>query len=154
MLLSLKRKLNNAFTVNAASSDDDKQPAINMAVTALLIEAAQADYDFSSDEVDQIRRSLTSKFKIPEQDINDLMESAHAELDSATCLHELTAVINDNWGLSDKVLLLDALWQVVLSDQRLDPHEQHLMRKLQGLLYIPQSEYIAAKIRAKSRVCE
>ena len=154
MLLSLKRKLERTFAVEAAASKDEPLPVVNLAAAALLIEAAEADCDFQDEEIDQIRRSLTTQFAIPEQEIDELLELAHAELDSATCLHEITTVINDNWGLRDKVRLLEALWRVVLSDQKLDPHEQHLMRKLQGLLYIPQSEYIAAKIRAKSELRE
>ncbi len=151
MLKKLKAHFEKSLAVEPDSTEQDRKRIGNLAAAALLIEAAQADCNFSSEEFALIRESLISKFDIRDQDIDDLMASARSELDAATCLYEITSAINANWDLSGKTRLMEALWRVVLADQRLDPHEHHLMRKIQGLLYIPQSEYIAAKIRAESR---
>ena len=75
---------------------------------------------------------------------------AHETLDAATCLYEITNIVNRDWSLNQKIHLIEAMWKVVLSDNYLDPNENHLMRKIKGLLYIPQAEYINAKIRAQS----
>ena len=43
----------------------------------------------------------------------------------------------------------DSLWQVAFADGRLDAHENHFMRKIGDLLYIPHADYVAAKQRAR-----
>ncbi len=119
------------------------------AATALLIETARADDDFDESELAQIEQTLVNVLNVDASHIKQTLESAQQELDQATCLHELTSIINSDWEFKAKVNLIEAMWKVVLSDQHIDPNEQHLMRKIKGLLHIPQSEYIAAKLRAR-----
>jgi uncharacterized tellurite resistance protein B-like protein len=45
--------------------------------------------------------------------------------------------------------VVEYLWQVAFADGRLDAHEQHFMRKIADLLYIPHADYVAAKQRAR-----
>jgi uncharacterized tellurite resistance protein B-like protein len=40
---------------------------------------------------------------------------------------------------------------VAYADAALSAHELHLMRKVAGLLHVPDSAYIAAKMRAKAQ---
>ena len=119
------------------------------AATALLIETARADDHFDESELAQIEQTLINVLNVDASHIKQTLESAQQELDQATCLHELTSIINSDWEFKAKVNLIEAMWKVVLSDQHIDPNEQHLMRKIKGLLHIPQSEYIAAKLRAR-----
>ena len=119
------------------------------AATALLIETARADDHFDDSELAQIEQTLVNVLNIDASHIKQMLESAEQELDQATCLHELTSIINNDWEFQAKVNLIEAMWKVVLTDQHINPNEHHLMRKIKGLLHIPQSEYIAAKIRAR-----
>ena len=119
------------------------------AATALLIETARADDHFDESELAQIEQTLVNVLNIDASHIKQTLDSAQQELDQATCLHELTSIINNDWEFKAKVNLIEAMWKVVLSDQHIDPNEHHLMRKIKGLLHIPQSEYIAAKLRAR-----
>jgi uncharacterized tellurite resistance protein B-like protein len=41
------------------------------------------------------------------------------------------------------------MWQVAYADGVISAHENHLMRKIADLLYIPHSDYITAKMSAK-----
>ena len=119
------------------------------AATALLIETARADDHFDESELAQIEQTLVNVLNIDASHIKQTLESAQQDLDQATCLHELTSIINNDWEFKAKVNLIEAMWKVVLTDQHIDPNEHHLMRKIKGLLHIPQSEYIAAKLRAR-----
>ena len=128
--------------------EDAPNPTAN-AAAALLLEAAQADSDLDSSELEQIEKSLINNLGIDPQNVQKTLREAQQQLDHATCLHEITKIINDNWTVNEKIGLIESMWRVVLSDQRLDAHEQHLMRKMKGLLHVPQTEYIAAKVRAR-----
>ncbi|MFN9185138.1 MAG: TerB family tellurite resistance protein [Betaproteobacteria bacterium] len=43
------------------------------------------------------------------------------------------------------------MWRVAYADAELSAHELHLMRKVAGLLHVPDSACIAAKMRAKAQ---
>lgn len=152
MLRQIKQRLTAILEVENPASDWEHIPDTASAAAALLIEAARSDKHFDDVELEQIERSLETVFQIDSDQIKQTLETAQQGLDHATCLHEITSIINSNWDASAKISLIEAMWKVVLADQRIDPNEKHLMRKIKGLLHIPQSEYIAAKLRAKSSI--
>lgn len=152
MLASLKRQIETLLPDEDAQAEGQGAHALQLAAAALLLEAARADDDLSASELRQMKQALVESFEVHQHEIDDLMQAAQSELDAATCLHQITATINGAWDLSRRVALVQALWEVVLSDSFLDSHERHLMRKLQGLLHVPQSEYIAAKMRASEKL--
>ena len=41
------------------------------------------------------------------------------------------------------------LWQIAYSDDRLEEHEEYLIRKIAKLLHIDHSDFIAEKLKAK-----
>ncbi len=149
MLTKFRNRLEE-FLVPQETPKRTDNSNVAFAATALLIEAAQADFELTDDELKQIETSLSNQLGIQVNDVDQALRGARETLDNATCLHEITTIINRNWGLNQKINLIESMWKVVLSDNYLDPNENHLMRKIKGLLHIPQSEYIAAKIRARS----
>lgn len=48
--------------------------------------------------------------------------------------------------------LLELLWEVVYADAVLEKYEEHLVRKLAELLYVPHSQFIATKLRVVERL--
>ncbi len=152
MFNPLKKRLEQMLFIEEEASESEKIRAVNIAAAALLIEAAQADQKFTNEEWKEVERSLTSHMNIPRADFQETIDLAKNRLSQSTCLHEITEVVNENWHLGEKIRLIESLWRVVLSDKRIDAHEQHLMRKLQGLLHIPHKEYIAAKVRIQNSI--
>ena len=150
MLTTLKKRLEGLLEIDDQTSDDEKASITSFAAAALLIEAAQADTNIDEIEIREIKNSLIESLGVRPQDIDETIQVAKSELEHATCLHQITSTINENWQIRQKVVLIEALWKVVLSDQYLDPNERHLMHKIKGLLHIPQAEYIAAKLRAQN----
>jgi uncharacterized tellurite resistance protein B-like protein len=51
--------------------------------------------------------------------------------------------------MPERITLIEMLWRVAWADKVLSDHEQHMMRKISSLLYIPHKDYIAAKQRAR-----
>lgn len=152
MLSNLKKNLEKLLTVEDDIAQGDSPQVTSIAAAALLLEAAHADNELDDAELKQIELSLTKNLGVDPENIKETMRSAQEQLDHATCLHEMTKIVNQNWTVRDKISLIESMWKVVLSDQHLDAHEQHLMRKMKGLLHIPQTEYIAAKLRAREAV--
>jgi uncharacterized tellurite resistance protein B-like protein len=45
--------------------------------------------------------------------------------------------------------MIEHMWRVAYADAELSAWEQHLVRKVADLLYVPHTAYIAAKLRAQ-----
>ncbi len=149
MLFKLKQSLTSILMMADSTANHNRVWNPESAATALLIEVARADQCFDESEWTAIEQTLINVLNTDTRQIKQHLITVQEELNEATCLHEMTSIINDEWDFVSKLKLLEAMWKVVLVDQHIDPNEQHLMRKIKGLLHIPQSEYIAAKLRAR-----
>ena len=56
--------------------------------------------------------------------------------------------INKNFDHHKKILIIEALWEIVLSDGEIHDFESNLIRRLAGLLYISDVDSGNAKKRA------
>jgi uncharacterized tellurite resistance protein B-like protein len=55
-------------------------------------------------------------------------------------------LINDEFNLEQKKKLMKAMWQIAYADGQLDKYEEHYLRKISELLYIPHSQFIQQKL--------
>lgn len=146
-------RIQKFFTNNLANASHDSgetsDHALQLAAAALLMEMAHADGRTNETELAHILEVVRNTFSLTETDAAELVDLARADAESSTSLHEFTTLINTHWPFEMKVRLVELMWQIAYADLEIDKHEQHLMRKIVRLLYIPHNEYIAAKIRAK-----
>ena len=49
-----------------------------------------------------------------------------------------------------KKRVVELLWLVAFADSEKHAHEEHLVRKIAGLLHVPHPDFIDAKIRART----
>ncbi|MEJ2426718.1 MAG: TerB family tellurite resistance protein, partial [Candidatus Thiodiazotropha sp.] len=75
-----------------------------------------------------------------------LGEREHA---ASTDYFQFTSLINKHYSAEQKVWLIEALWRVAFADQKLHQYEEHVIRRLSELLYVPHSDFIAAKLRVQ-----
>ncbi len=54
--------------------------------------------------------------------------------------------------MKKKILLIEVLWEVILSDNKIHDFETNLIRRLAGLLYISDVECGNAKKRASKKI--
>ena len=119
-----------------------------LAAAALLIETARSD--FCQDESEQlaIAELLCASLDVSQEEVAQLIEQASAKVDDATSLYEFTRIINDHYSATQKVQLIDAMWSVAFADGDLDKYEEHLIRQVAELIYVPHQDYIRCKLRA------
>ena len=128
---------------------EDSEHELRLAAAALLYETAMADYDLGQEEQTLIQKLVSEQFELSKTEADELLALAQSQVKDATDLHGFTRLINRNWTLEERTLLVDRMWQVVYADRRLDDHEVHLMRKIQRLLHIPHRDFVASKLRHK-----
>ncbi|MDH3377696.1 MAG: TerB family tellurite resistance protein [Gammaproteobacteria bacterium] len=149
MLQKIQKFFNNNLANTTLDGGETSEHALQLAAAALLMEMAHADDYIDETELVHILEVVRGTFSLTESEAAELVDLAHAEAESSASLHEFTALINAHWSADMKLQLVELMWQVAYADLEIDKHEQHLMRKIVGLLYIPHRDYIAAKMRAK-----
>lgn len=120
-------------------------------VTALLIQAALADGHFSADERETVAGILVREHDADADEAAVLMDEAEAGVRESVQMFGLTSAINRSFDHDAKVALMETLWEVVLADGVVDAHEGNLMRRLAGLLHVPDRESAEARQRVVAR---
>ena len=114
----------------------------------LMIEAAFTDGQIDESELNKIKLSLINTFSEDPKEVNLALDKAERNKNNSNSLHHYTSFINKNFDDDKKILLIEALWEIVLSDGEVHDFESNLIRRLAGLLYITDVDSGNAKKRA------
>lgn len=125
-----------------------REQARNLAVAALLVEVLRADYDVADDERRQVVASIQGVLGLDDAQCQDLLAEAERHVDRAHDLHQFTAEINRELSHEEKLRLVEQLWRVAAADTVVHKYEEHIIRRICGLLHVSHREFIAAKLRA------
>ncbi|HOP19538.1 MAG TPA: TerB family tellurite resistance protein [Parvularculaceae bacterium] len=140
-------RLKSLFSPKTA--EPSQAPSPELAVAALLIEAARADEQYTDSEKALVEAALCEQFALSKEDAAALRQKAEAAQAEAMDLHQFTKVAK-NMPASEKIALVERLWIIVLSDGTRDPHEDTLVRSVCGLIYVSDPESGAARQRAQA----
>lgn len=141
-------KLKALFTKDGGSAQTQEDRALELACAALMFEVARADFAIEEAEQQTVRALLMTQFALTPEEITTVTEKASEQVDAATCLFEFTRTLNDLASIKQKRALLAMMWRVAMADNELSRYEEHLIRKVADLLYVPHSDFIAAKQQA------
>ena len=125
---------------------------LQVAAAALLVEAAHVDDRFDASERAVIRRLLERRFKLSQAEAQQLLASAEATAERSAQLFGFTRVVNDRLSLGERIGLIEMMWEVVLADGDLDPLEDTLLRRVGGLINVPDRDRGAARQRVLQRL--
>ena len=149
MLNAIKEFFDIHLNPRTTASGHDAEHALRLAVAALLIEVAESDYRSSAAEREGLLSSLHRHFGIQPLEAETLISLAQKEHASSTDYFQFTQLINRNYTPERKIRLIEAMWRVAFSDRELHSHEEHVIRRISGLLHVSHKDFIAAKHRAK-----
>lgn len=133
----------------AGASSAQAAHSLELATAALLIEVARIDQQLHVQERQAVTTAIVEKFQLTTQQADSLIDLAEQQIKTAGDYYQFTSLINQRFSQEQKETMIERMWQVAYADQTLSAHEQHLIRKIAGLLHIPDSAYIAAKLRAR-----
>ena len=143
MINLLKNILNN----NNSTEDNNNDKNLEL-LCGLMIEAAYTDGKVDKTELYKIKSSLISIFGEDPEEVDLVLEKAEKNKNNSKSLHHYTSYINKNFDDKKKLLLIEALWEIVLSDGEIHDFESNLIRRLSGLLYISDVNSGNARKRA------
>jgi len=132
----------------AEQSDKEKQHAIQLAVSVLLVEMSRMDGDVCEEEKQHINQ-LLQQFDLNDQEKIEIFALANDKLDQATDYYQFTSVINQHFDQARKIEMIEHLWQVAFVDGKLNAHEEHFLRKVHSLIHVSHQDFMRTKYRAQ-----
>ena len=140
-----------AIAPAARTEDERGEHALRLAAAALLFEVARADGQVKAEERTVMRAAVQGTFGLSAEETRELVEMAEEESRGASSLYEFTHVVDEAFPPEHKKRIVELLWLVAFADADKDAHEEHLVRKVAGLLHVPHPDFIDAKITARRR---
>jgi len=116
------------------NKDESKNTLSVTSLACLLIHAAKIDENYSSKEKKIIEEKLI-KLGVDEKEILDIMNEAEILEKNSNQIIDYTKEAK-NLKQDDKLILIEALWSIIYSDNNADMYEANLMRRLAGLIYL------------------
>lgn len=142
MLKKLWQILTANGTEETASVD-----RIPLAAAVLLLEVAHSDGTFHPSEEELLGILLKEHFEVTDESLGDLLELAETTRNNSFDLHQFTKEINKAFSQPEKERIIEAVWQLVYADGRLDRYEDALMRQLGTLIGLSHRQLIDAKLK-------
>ena len=118
----------------------------------LMIEAANSDGKIDNQELQKINLLLVETFNEDEENVSTKLKKALDNRNNTKSLYYYTSRINKKFSDKKKLLLIETLWEIVLSDGQIHDYESSLIRRLSGLLYISDVNSGNAKKRALNKI--
>jgi uncharacterized tellurite resistance protein B-like protein len=130
----------------------DAEHALQVATAALLMEVAAADAEISVAEYEQIKRIVEEIYAVSPNEAREICRVAEQQADHVTSLFPFTRLITSECSLEDRIEIVHRLWEITFLDGKVHAHEEHLVRKVADLLYVPHSQFIRGKIRQQEDI--
>jgi uncharacterized tellurite resistance protein B-like protein len=121
--------------------------APDVAVAALLVEAARADGTYGDAERHAVAHLLEDMLDLSDDAAEKLRDQGEAAQAEAADLVRFTRVVKFAMDEGERIALMEGLWHLVLIDHHRDPHENALLRRLPPLLGISDRDSAAARRR-------
>ena len=123
----------NLFKKDIENNKDENHLSL-ISVAALLIHSAKIDENFTEKERFIIKNALI-EMGADENNLDEIIKEAETKEKDANQILEFTKEVK-NKNIDEKKIVIEALWNIIYSDENADIYETNLMRRLSGLLYL------------------
>ena len=119
-----------------------------LAITALMIRVARSDDDYSKAELNNITSLISARFKLSNDEANELIKEAELVEEQAPDTVRFTKSIKSAIDFDYRIAIIEDLWSVVLTDSFRDTNEDALIRTVVSLLGVSDKDSAFARQRA------
>lgn len=139
------------FGASASSGMQQRFPLRQLALIALLAEAALRDGKADKREFDSIVAIAARHFGMPTAEATALTEAAFKRAEHSVDLFANVRVIVADVPIEERATVLEMLWEVALADGELEDHETALIRRLVPMLGMSDRDSAEARQRVLAR---
>ena len=125
---------------------------LEVALAALLVEVANTHDHFDDQERALIASLLERRFNLSQPAARALLAAGEQEAGRSAELFHFSRVINERLSGAQRIELIEMLWEVAYADGELDQYEDTLLRRIGGLIYVPDRERGMARRRVAERL--
>ncbi len=151
MIDALKQFFRSTLTPAADESPESAEKALRLAAGVLLFEVVRADHKVEDAERTVMRTALQGTFNLTPQETAEIVRLAEEQSRSAGSIYEFTSLVDVTFSAEQKKRVVELLWLVAFADSAKDAREEHMVRKIAGLLHLAHPDFIDAKLRARDR---
>jgi uncharacterized tellurite resistance protein B-like protein len=123
-----------------------------IAAAALLVEAATLDVHFDPVERTTILGLLARRFNLSPEQARVLLAVGEARQRDSNEVFKFALAARQAFTEEERVDLVEMLWVTILSDGEVHEYESSLMRRMVGLLHVPDVAAGEARKRAAQRL--
>ena len=135
------------FNKEKENKNDENHLSL-ISIAALLIHSAKIDENFTEKERSIIKSALI-EMGAKENNLDEIIKDAEIREQDTNQILEFTKEVK-NKSLEEKKIVIEALWNIIYSDEKADIYESNLMRRLSGLLYLDAKVVGDIKEKVKS----
>ncbi|MCW5604065.1 MAG: TerB family tellurite resistance protein [Burkholderiales bacterium] len=147
MLKALKSLFDERPAVRALPEYERRH--LQVAVAILLYEVTRVDMSELPDELAAAGRALVDLFGLDAGRCAELLAEGRDKAKRLTSYFGPVSAIKRDYAQEERMLLIEHLWRIAYADGKLDPHEDHYVRKIAHLLYVPNTQCMLARSRAR-----
>jgi uncharacterized tellurite resistance protein B-like protein len=151
-MFNFKKLLDKPESAATPLLEQDDFDRVQVATCVILLEVATSDEEISSEEKATISEILKRRFQLPPDAIEELMDLAAEKREASVGLWQFTNLINETFSREQKMRVMEAAWEVIYADEKLDKYEDYLARRLSKLLRLHHEEMIEAKLKVRGKV--
>jgi uncharacterized tellurite resistance protein B-like protein len=122
---------------------------LHSSIACLVHEARRVDLEHDAREHPAAIDALERMFALERGEAERLLERVREKTHHLTSYYPLVSVIKRDLSLEERILLIEVLWRVAYADGVLHGHEDHFVRKIAHLLYVPNTQVMLARSRAR-----
>lgn len=145
MLRAIKR----LFDAEPQAAPSHERRQLQLAVAVLLHEARRADYAEGDEESVRAQRALVEIFGLHADEAAALLEQGRERAQQLTSFYPPVTVVKREFSMSERIRLVEHLWRIAFAHGGLHHYEDHYVRKIAHLLYVPNTESMLARNRAR-----
>ena len=123
----------------------------NILITSLLIHAAKIDDNYTNIEKEIIKKALINLNLTTSNEVEKLLIEAEKKEMESNQLIEFTGEIKKN-SIEFRLKIVEILWKIVYSDAVSNNYESNLIRRVCGLLYVPDKDSGLIKLKVKNSI--
>ena len=130
------------FNKNKEKTDSNAE-SINIA--CLLIHAAKIDENYTLEEKEIVKKTVKQLYPGLD-DLDEVVAQAELKENDSNHIQEFTRDVK-SLSTENKIIIVETLWRIILSDGKSDIYENNLMRRLAGLLYLDDKVIGETKVK-------
>jgi len=149
MIKALRRLFDETDGATARSIPERERHHLQTSVASLLHEASRVDLDERREERLTAEHALKDLFGLTDDDCAAVLAEGREKARRLVSYFAPVSVIKRDFALAERVRLVEHLWRIAYADGRLDQYEDHFVRKVADLLFVPNTQCVLARNRAR-----